>query len=41
MTNCKIKNVLTTINKDTNIIEFINKNLKKDKSIVITPSYKK
>ena len=31
MANCKIKNVLATINKDTNIIEFINKNLKKDK----------
>ena len=29
MTNCKIKNVLTTINKDTNIIEFINKKFKK------------
>ena len=29
MTNCKIKNVIATINKDTNIIEFINKKFKK------------
>ena len=40
MTNCKIKNVLTTINKDTNKIKLKIKNLKKDKSIVLTPSYK-